>query len=146
MTLDNFIFRYPVCALLLMCLFALACNQAAKVSGTVTYSDTGEVVKAGTVVFTGEKEIAQGIIKDGKYSVGRIKDGDGIMPGTYIIDCESLPIPDYYTTGAVGMDGMAMQTTTQQEREVYYTAEPKTMEIKKSMTYDFKVERGVRPR
>ena len=146
MTLDNFVFRYQMGTLFLVCLFTLGCSQYVKVSGTVTYSDNGEVVKSGTVVFTGEKEIAQGIITDGKYSVGRIKDGDGVLPGTYTIDSESLPIPEYYSIGAVGMDGMSLQTNVQQEREIYYTKEPKTFEVKKSMTYDFTVERGARQR
>lgn len=144
MTLDHFVFRYRMGTLFLVSLFALGCSQYVKVSGTVTYSDNGEVVQSGTVVFTGDKEIAQGIIKDGKYSVGRIKDGDGVLPGTYTIDSESLPIPAYYSLGAVGMDGTSLQTNTQQEREVYYTKEPQTVEVKKSMTYNLVVERGAR--
>ena len=142
---DNHVFQYSTGALLFVCLFVSGCSQYVKVSGTVTYSDTGEAVKSGAVVFTGEKEIAQGIIKDGKYSVGRVKDGDGVLPGTYTIDSESLPIPEYYTFGAVGMDGMSLQTSTQQDREIYYTKEPETIDVKKSMTYDLKVERGARP-
>jgi len=43
----------------------------------------------------------------------------------------------------LGMDGKSVQTNTQShERELYYTKEPLTLEIKKSITYDFTVERG----
>jgi len=34
------------------------------------------------VIFNGEKLVGRGAIKDGKYSVGRINDGDGIPRGT----------------------------------------------------------------
>jgi hypothetical protein len=43
----------------------------------------------------------------------------------------------------IGMDGKFVQAkAATQEREIYHTKEPKTLDIKKSMTYDFTVERG----
>jgi len=112
------------------------------VSGTVTYSDTGEPVQFGTVVFTGNLEGGRGIIKKGKYSVGRIKDGDGIPRGTYTISSDSPVLPP--PPPMIILPGMA-PPPEQREREVYYTKEPKTLEITKSMTYDFTVERGTPP-
>ena len=38
------------------------------------------------------------------------------------------------------------RTQASQDAEVYYTKEPQTIEVKKSMTYDFVVERGKRPK
>ena len=132
---------------LLMCLFTTGCSQNVKVKGTVTYSDTGEPVKFGTVICNGEKEVGRGAIKDGKYSVGLINDGDGIPRGKYTISSDSPYLPDPPQIAMMGMDGSPIQANTPtQEREIYYTKEPQTLEIKKSMTYDFTVERGVRPR
>jgi len=102
----------------------------------------------GTVFFTGEKESGQAIIKEGKYSIGLINDGEGIPPGTYTVASNSAYIPPRGPISMVGMDGASIQLSSgdTQEREVYYTKEPQTIEIKKSMTYDFTVERGARPR
>ena len=141
MVFDNFIFRCSTGVLLLACLFSTGCSQYVKVSGTVTYSDTGEPVQFGTVVFAGDLEGGRGTIKEGKYSVGRIKDGDGIPPGTYIVSSDSPPLPP--PPPMVILPGMA-PPAEQREREVYYTKEPKTIDVKKSMIYDFTVERGSR--
>ena len=145
MTPDNFVFRYVTGTLLLMslCLFAVGCGQKVKVKGTVTYSDTGEPVKFGTVIFNGDNLVGRGAINDGKYSVGLINDGDGIPRGTYTISSDSPYLPEPPRMAMIGMDGKPVEMNTQtQEREIYYTKEPKTVEIKKSMTYDFTVERG----
>ena len=141
MTLENFFFRRSMVTLILLCLFTIGCGKNVSVKGTVTYSDTGEPVKFGMVVFTGEKEIARGAIKNGKYSIGLIKDGDGIPPGSYTVSSDAFPPPDYGLTDMFGN-----RTQTAQDAEVYYTKEPKTIEVKKSMTYDFTVERGKRPK
>ena len=148
MTLNNFIFRYSVGILLLVCLFTLGCGKYVKVSGTVTYSDTGESVEFGTVVFSSANEEGRGAINDGKYSVGRIKDGDGILPGTYTISSDSYPPPPQLLAPSMtDMQGNIVgptQGTPTREREIYYTKEPQTIEIKKSMTYNLVVERGAR--
>ena len=141
MTLDTIVFRYMTGVLFLVCLFSFGCSQNVKVKGTVTYSDTGEPVKFGTVIFNGEKQVGRGAIKDGKYSVGLINDGDGIPRGTYTISSDSPYLPE--PPGMIGMDGKRVQANMpSQEREIFYTKEPKTLDIKKSMTYDFAVERG----
>ncbi|MDR0327690.1 MAG: hypothetical protein LBI05_05270 [Planctomycetaceae bacterium] len=149
MKFDNFVFRCGMCLLLFVCLFATGCSKYVKVSGTVTYSDNDEPVMFGTVVFSNPTEEGRGAIKDGKYSVGRIKDGDGILPGTYTISSNSYPpppqLPGPTMTDLQGNVIGPSQGTSVQERELYYTQEPKTVDIKKSMTHDFKVERGVRP-
>lgn len=145
MVLDNFVLRCITGVLLLTCLFTIGCGQKVKVSGTVTYSDNGEPVKFGMVVFNGENEVGRGAIKDGRYSVGLIKDGDGIPRGTYTISSDSPYIPEPPKVAMIGIDGKRVQTASSQsqERELYYTKEPETLEIKKSMTYDFTVERGI---
>jgi len=126
-----------------MCLVTFGCSQNVKVSGTVTYSDTGDPVKFGMVVCNGENVVGRGAIKDGKYSVGLLKDGDGIPRGTYTISSDSPYIPEPPKIVMRGMDGKPVQVNTPtHEREIFYTKEPQTIEIKKSMKYDFTVERG----
>jgi hypothetical protein len=127
--------------LLLMCLFVLGCSQNVKVTGKVTYSDNGDPVKFGTVIFTGEKEFGQGTINDGKYSVGLSKDGEGILPGTYTVAADSV---SFSMSPGTDMAGNPIQMDAG-GKELYYTKEPKTIEVKKSMIYDFTVERGSRP-
>ena len=149
MTLDNFVFRCSTSMLLLVCLFACGCNPYVKVSGTVTYSDNGEPVMSGNVFFSSDKEMGRATIKEGKYSVGRINDGDGIPPGTYTISSDSINVTAPRPETMVGQDGTVIQISNPkvvERSEFYYTKEPQTIEIKKSRTYDFQVERGSRPR
>ena len=142
MTIEKVLLRLRMGMFILVCLFAFGCGKNVSVKGKVTYSDTGEPVKFGMVVFTGEKEIARSAIKDGKYSIGLIKDGDGIPPGTYTVSSDALPPPDYGLTDMFGN----RSPSASPDAEVYYTKEPQTIEVKKSMTYDFTVERGKRPK
>ena len=54
-----------------------------KVKGKVTFSDGSPLTK-GQVMFQKEGFIGSGDIKkDGSYSAGKQKDGDGLPPGTY---------------------------------------------------------------
>ena len=140
MCYKNFFFRLMPC-LLLACLFATGCSNSVSITGRVTYSDNGEPVKSGMVVFAGDKETGRGTIKDGHYSVGLFKDGDGLPPGTYTVaaNAEAVMVME-----SVDMHGNR-ETTDSGPLEVYYTKEPKTIEVKKAMTYDFAVERGKRP-
>jgi hypothetical protein len=150
MKLDNLVFRYSTGMLFLMCLCAFGCSNNVKVTGTVTYSDNGDPVKSGTIFFTGETELGRATITNGKYSIGRINDGDGIPRGTYTVASDALFVPAPRAETVMSLDGTPLQVSTgdqsTQEREVYYTKEPQTIEVKKSMTYDFQVERGSRPR
>jgi hypothetical protein len=106
----------------------------------------------GVVIFTGEKEAGRGTIKDGKYSVGLVKDGEGIPRGKYTIASDSFEIiapPSISMGPPIGGPGMSPSQANQTapiEREIYYTKEPQTIEIKKTMAFDFQVERGSRPK
>lgn len=139
MTSTNIFFRRTV-LLVLLCLFAAGCNNKISVTGQVTYSDTGEPVKFGVAIFTGETVTGRGTIKDGKYSVGLGRDGEGIPPGKYTVTSIQVPVP------AMGGGAPGTSPAPTEGREVYYTKEPGSIEVRKTMTYDFKVERGERPR
>jgi hypothetical protein len=67
---------------LLLCT-ALGCTSKTQISGTVTYTD-GQPVHPGKVCFSTEKETFFGRLdKNGHYSIGEFKDGEGIKPGKY---------------------------------------------------------------
>jgi len=143
MCFENFFFRQVPGVLLLLGLFLTGCNNNVTVTGQVTYSDNGEPVQSGMVIFNGSKEMGRGTIMSGRYSVGLFKDGDGLPPGTYTVSADSLEVSSAMES-AVDMDGNR-STGGSQPQEIYYTKEPKTLEVKKSMIYDFTVERGKRP-
>ena len=79
-------------ALILVCLTTVAggCTGGRyKVVGTVKYED-GTPVEAGTVIgeaiVDGKPVSVQGnVAKDGSFSMGSAKPGDGVLPGTYRI-------------------------------------------------------------
>lgn len=77
---------------ILLVLFALGigmisgCSENYPLSGKVVYSDNGEPLTGGAVIFTTETHVAQGVIKkNGTYVVGSLKSNDGIPPGDYKI-------------------------------------------------------------
>ena len=148
MKFGNLVFRYRVGMLLLACLCAFGCSKNVKVTGTVTYSDTGEPVMSGNVFFSSDTEMGRATIKEGKYSIGCIKDGDGIPPGTYTISSDSIQVMAPRPEVMKSLDGSTViqvsNPKVEERSEFYYTKDPKTIEIKKSMTYDFTVERGNR--
>ena len=148
MKLDNLVFRCGTGVLLLVCLCAFGCGKNVKVTGMVTFSDNGEPVKSGTVFFASETEMGRGSIKDGKYSIGLINDGEGVPRGTYTVSSESPFIVAPRPMVMMSADGTPVQVSStpppSDDRELYYTKDPQTIEVKKSMTYDFQVERGVR--
>jgi hypothetical protein len=139
MRFDNTFSRQILGILLIVFLFVTGCSNKATVTGTVTYSDNGEPVRSGIVVFTGEKEMGRGVIRDGRYSIGLSADGEGIHPGRYTVLANSLPSEmDMVET----VDILGNRTRVLPEQMEYYkTKEPQTIEVKGSMTYDFTVER-----
>ena len=85
--------RYFAFLLLGCLLFAAGCGQP-KVTGTVTYSD-GTPLERGTVNFQTATHAAMGSLdKNGRYTIGGAKTGDGVPPGTYRV----------FITGAMGID------------------------------------------
>ena len=71
---------------LLLALLTLAGCGGGQVglSGKVVYSDDQSPLTMGTVCFETEKFLARGNIKpDGTFTVGSIKDTDGLPPGNY---------------------------------------------------------------
>jgi hypothetical protein len=71
---------------LLICLCGITgCgNGGTKISGTVQFSD-GTPIDFGNVVFDDGKHSYMGVIKNGKYITGGVKEVEGIPDGTYKI-------------------------------------------------------------
>ena len=68
---------------LLAIVFTVGCGGDPKVTGKVTFPD-GTPLKKGQVMFQKDGFVGSGNIqKDGTYSAGKQKDGDGLPPGKY---------------------------------------------------------------
>lgn len=81
---------YPcrICSYLIALFVLLAgCNgDMSPLKGRVTFSDDGMPVKMGRIVFQNEHHSANGKIDEsGYYTVGSLKDSDGLPPGEYNI-------------------------------------------------------------
>ena len=68
--------------------------------GRVTFSDTGEPLEMGTVVFMKEGFQARGDIRTGgQYTMGSLSERDGLPRGTYQV----------FITGAVQLEGTSFE-------------------------------------
>ena len=72
------------CFLLVGLVCCVGCSSNVPMSGTVTFSDDGSPVPAGTVCFVNDAVYARGTLdQNGRYTLGFKKENDGIPPGTY---------------------------------------------------------------
>ena len=68
------------------CVAALGCSNNVPLKGQVVYSDNGEPVTKGLIMFESSKFMSRGEIQqDGTFVVGSLKGNDGIPPGDYRI-------------------------------------------------------------
>jgi hypothetical protein len=113
---------------LMLCLGLFAgCSSKVKVSGKVTFTD-GEPVNMGKVVFEDNEHTYFGMIQpDGQYSLGVLRDGDGIPPGKY-----QAAVTGVMTDDAKPL--IADKWTRSKTSGLEY-------DIKKSMVVDIQVER-----
>ena len=88
---------------LLVIVFVAGCGDP-KVTGKVTFPDGTPLVK-GQVMFQKDGFVGSGDIqKDGTYSAGKLKDGDGLPPGQYQV----------FITGASIFDAAEMEHLSQE--------------------------------
>ena len=107
------------------------CSDRVKVRGTVTFEEDGSPLTIGTVKFVGEKTQATGHVqKNGTYSLGEIKPGDGVVPGTYKVGV-------YAQTGG-GSDYAPLTYHVARKLQDPETS-GLTCEVKKGMTFDITV-------
>lgn len=79
----------PLYYLIFACLIVscmLGCGENVRLRGKVTYSDTHEPLTCGEIHFSTASFLARANIQpDGTYTVGSMKESDGLPPGTYSI-------------------------------------------------------------
>jgi len=64
----------------------IGCGDNVRLRGKVVFSDTQEPLTCGEIHFSTPSFLARAIVQpDGTYSVGSLKDSDGLPPGTYSI-------------------------------------------------------------
>jgi hypothetical protein len=105
---QNVYFTWSILLLSGVLLVIAGCSNKVKVGGTVKFDD-GMPLDAGQVFMSNGTFMFQGkILSDGTFSIGEIKDGDGIPPGNYGIwiaganpsatdQYQTLKIPTKYT-------------------------------------------------
>ena len=134
---------------LLVIIFIAGCGDP-KVTGKVTFPD-GTPLTKGQVMFQKEGFIASGDLqKDGTYSAGKNKDGDGLPPGTY-----KVFISGASTYDAAELAEIQEQIASSGGAPVFRTPRPVnlistkyespgssdlTVEVKGRTKYDFTVE------
>jgi hypothetical protein len=81
----------------LMFISALGCSNAVTVKGKVTFSD-GTPLEVGEVVFENDKRTFSGKIQEGgTFSMGQLKDGQGIPPGKYRVYISETFLEEFLT-------------------------------------------------
>lgn len=84
-----------LCVLFVALALITGCSGQVKMGGKVTYSDSGEPLTTGTVVFKTETFQARGEIRpDGTYEIGSYRQKDGLPKNTYQV----------YVTGAFAQE------------------------------------------
>jgi hypothetical protein len=112
--------------------------------GRVTYSDTGEPVKFGTVSFSSQTKQSRGEIKeDGKYVIGTFGDKDGLPRGEY-----SVTVYATKTENEKAQDGRTLKMIRIDLIDRKYQ-NPETSGLKvvvdgKTSTFDIQVERAAK--
>jgi hypothetical protein len=117
-------------------------GSGVQLRGTVTFSEDGLPVNAGTVCFVAGNSISRGDLQeDGTYRVGTNKPGDGIPPGTYTVyiinteKTEEIPI---------GNEGNFIDRTVQTVHRKYTSPSTSGITVtvdRSTKTFDFQVER-----
>jgi hypothetical protein len=79
--------------LLLILILAAGCSDRVPGSGTVTYS-SGELVPSGTIFFSTPQYNYTGTIKNGEFTLGGLKENDGLPPDTYKVHLIGTEISD----------------------------------------------------
>ena len=129
----------PTLSLILAIAF-IGCSQNVPLSGKVTFSDDGSPVPFGNVFFMTPTTVAQaGIREDGTYTVGSMKETDGMPRGEYKV----YLVVEQLTTREVGGQSENVYTslidskhTNPETSGLTFTADGKTR------TFDIQVDRS----
>jgi hypothetical protein len=79
--------------LIALILSVIGCNQNVPLGGRITFTDNGEPLSEGTIVFvSGTNQARSEISKDGQYRLGFKAEGDGLPKGEYKVYIQALHI------------------------------------------------------
>lgn len=138
--------RYLAIIAAITLLAAAGCSGNVKLSGTVSYSDDGAPVEAGTVCFastTGDF-MARGNIENGNFTVSSIKENDGLPPGTY--DVYFTGIEGVVKEGSTNADGESTEPETAPTIDLKYlsasTSGIQQTVDKSTKTVEYKLDRN----
>lgn len=108
-----------------MCLFALSlcgCTPKVCVDGNVSFPD-GSPLEKGAVMMSDGRNMYQGNIKPGgKFSLGMLKDGEGIPPGTYKIWISGVNGTDYRDPSSSGIFLIDPKFTSEKTSDLTFEA------------------------
>lgn len=144
---------------------AIACcvgcsNTNVPLGGTVTFSDDGSPVPAGTVCFENGAKYARGQLdENGRYTLGFEKEGNGLPPGVYgvcVIGAVRSLGPSEETVSLPGSTGpgltvsrMRLEELVARKFQASSTSGITCTVDGSTKTFDFKVDRaqaGAKPR
>lgn len=132
-------------------LCAVGCSEKVKVSGKVTFPD-GSPLTVGKVTFETATFVASGTLReDGTYALGTLSERDGIPPGLYKVyvagamrqmGTQQVNVPTASGNGGQEMASKSMPIVVPAVAPKFTKADTSgiTCEVKKSMTFDFRVE------
>jgi len=136
---------------ILFILGGIGCSDKVRVTGKVTFPD-GSPLTVGKVMFETDSFAASGDLQsDGSYTLGTLKANDGIPPGTYRVSVSGATVSggtrDISTSvasasGGVTVASVPMTMYVPAIATKYSRGETSDIicDVKKSMTFDFKVE------
>ena len=129
----------PTLSLIIAVAF-VGCSQNIPLSGKVTFADDGSPVTLGKVFFMTPTTVAQaGIREDGTYTVGSMKETDGMPKGTYQV----YLVVEQLSTREMG--GQSENVYTSLIDSKYTNPETSGLTFNadgKTKTFDIKVERA----
>jgi len=131
------------CVLVLICLVSFGCGSGTKVTGKVTFSD-GTPLTVGKVMFTDASISAFGTIdKNGNYSMGLLKDGQGIPQGTYKVYITEAMVDGEASLAKKDEDGNMVVPQVPAVALKFLSADASglTCEVKGTTTFDITVEK-----
>lgn len=127
-------------------LLSSGCGNHVKVTGKVTFPDDTPLT-VGKVVFETDTFSASGTLQpDGTYTLGSLKENDGVPPGTYrvsVAGAMQAGEAKTVTTSSGGVTSsvpMSIYTSAIDTKFSRGETSGITCEVKKSMTFDFKVD------
>jgi len=132
-----------LCVPVVICLVSFGCGSGSKVTGKVTFPDETPLT-IGKVMFTDSSISAFGTIdKNGNYSMGLLKDGQGIPPGTYKVYITEAMVDGDASLARKDEDGNMVIPKVPAVALKFMSADASglTCEVKGKTTFDIKVEK-----